>query len=193
MNNWWLSPLTFALAVYGIFFILFLVMRLLKEWQRRKFVSVFKKAIDLGTIHRLEDVNNIIEAVYGRQNDDSHQNFVGSMFLLRLALVSIYESNEGGRAKEHKELVSKLIEECKRVAPYSELPKAEKSILTDVESYLSANCPEDVRRKLGELATKIKDRHDDLVKLESQSRWSLPLTMASIALTIIFGVLSIKR
>jgi len=110
-----------------------------------------------------------------------------------VALISkeIDKSIEDKMLIEWKEKISSFIQKIEEVSPYSDLPDIERSILTDISTYLENNDKDAVERKLSELASIIQARNDDLNKIRSTNKWAVPLAVVGMILTVVFGLLSI--
>ena len=112
-----------------------------------------------------------------------------------VALISkeIDKSIEDKMLIEWKEKISSFIQKIEEVSPYSDLPDIERSILTDISTYLENNDKDAVERKLSELASIIQARNDDLNKIRSTNKWAVPLAVVGMILTVVFGLLSILQ
>ncbi|MGR6008448.1 hypothetical protein ACT7CZ_06825 [Bacillus cereus] len=70
---------------------------------------------------------------------------------------------------------------------FSEIPQSERGMMNDIFSFLGKNDSEAIRRKLVELSNAIQLRKEELDKIEKLNKWSIPLAVVGLALTIMFG------
>lgn len=159
-----------------------------------KFFNAALNGLKKETINTLEDINNIYEGLGGSTFDNSiHHRDHLSKWLKELLVELISrekdESLEGEVLKDYHQKISEFIHKIEEESPYSELSEIERSILTDISTYLENGDKGNVERKLAELAGMIRTRSDDLNKIRNTKKWA----MAGMLFTIIFGLLTILR
>ena len=163
-----------------------------------KFFTTVLNGLEKGTIDTLEDINNIYEGLGGSTfEDSSHHRDHLSKWLKELIVELISrerdESLEGEVLKNYHQKISEFIHKIEEESPYSDISEIERSILTDISTYLEAGNKENVERKLSELAGMIRTRSDDLNKIRNTNKWATGLALAGMVFTIIFGLLAILR
>jgi len=175
------------------------------EEENKKSLSVkinFFKAtlngLEKGTIDTLEDINNIYEGLGGSTFNDfpHHQDHLSKWlkeFLVELISKEKDESLEDEVLKDYHQKISKYIHKIEEESPYSDLSEIERSILTDISTYLENADKENAKRKLSELAGMIRTRSDDLNKIRNTNKWAMGLALAGMVFTIIFGLLTILK
>ena len=72
-----------------------------------------------------------------------------------------------------------------------DLPDTERNIINDLSAFNKLGDQNSINRKLGELSSVIITRYEQQKKIENLNKWSIPLAIIGMVLTIIFGVLSI--
>ena len=92
--------------------------------------------------------------------------------------------------KKTKQQISDFISLNEKNSPFSDLPDTERNILNDLSSFSSNGDNSSVERKIIELSSVIQTRYEEQKKLELQNKWSIPLAIVGLILTIIFGILS---
>ena len=85
-----------------------------------------------------------------------------------------------------------IVQYLAETSPCTDLPDAERNILSDISTFLEKNDVDSVKRKTLELAGMIQARNDDLNKIRNVNRWTVPLSAVGLILTIIFGFLALK-
>lgn len=180
------SSIGIIVGIYGAIILAFFTYQR-KLRNRRKFFQVLKKGLGLGAINSVNDVNNLVEGIYGQNGGTQGQDYPGMLFLLRKALVNAYDNGDESLLK-HKDLLSKLIAECETNKPYSDLPSEEKNIFIDAEAHLQSNNTDHVHQKLVELAARFRVLKQTIEKQDKNGKLSNVLAVVGIVLSIIFGL-----
>ena len=155
------------------------------------------EGLKIGAINTIDDIENVYKGIGVLSTEDLSYRYRLSRWLreFMVALISkeIDKSIEDKTLIEWKEKISSFIQKIEEVSPYSDLPDIERSILTDISTYLKNNDKDAVERKLSELASIIQARNDDLNKIRSTNKWAVPLAVVGMILTVVFGLLSILQ
>ncbi|PFC18838.1 hypothetical protein [Bacillus cereus] len=171
----------------------------LNKYQRRKKIKCFYnsliKGFTLNTIHTIEDVNNIYRGININKLENKKYMYDLST-LLRRFLVELhskkYESLKIEQIHEWKEKIDNFIRHNEQLSPFSELPEAEKGMINDILSFAENKENEEIKRKIKELSRLIQVRKEEIDKIERSNKWSMPMGIVGIILTIIFGIASLK-
>lgn len=171
----------------------------LNKYQRRKKIKCFYnsliKGFTLNTIHTIEDVNNIYRGININKLENKKYMYDLST-LLRRFLVELhskkYESLKIEQIQEWKEKIDNFIRHNEQLSPFSELPEAEKGMINDILSFAENKENEEIKRKIKELSRLIQVRKEEIDKIERSNKWSMPMGIVGIILTIIFGIASLK-
>lgn len=185
--------LTITYAVVSFWFLTFTRERRKRDEQR------FFKALDVGftsgAIESLNDVVNIYKGIAGMSSEDLAYR-TGLSRRLREYLVQVIErgtSDDGKTGQTQKVTISRFIQDNDAASPHADLPDLERSIVSDMSTYLESGNVSAVQRKIAELSSAIQARENDLSRIRSTNRWSVPLAAVGLVLTILFGVLSLIR
>lgn len=160
-----------------------------------KFFSILLSGFSLGTIDTLEDIYNLYKGVYKYElENDAYRQNINS--LLRQFLVFLFEEENLELYDEKlivdwKNKINGLIMKNEKLSPFAELPASDRSILNDILAFLEKGDNSSVKRKLEEISNSIHIRKEQLSILEKQNKWSVPLAVVGLILTIIFGIWSI--
>ncbi|EDZ49324.1 hypothetical protein [Bacillus cereus] len=171
----------------------------LNKYQRRKKIKCFYnsliKGFTLNTIHTIEDVNNIYRGININKLENKKYMYDLST-LLRRFLVELhskkYENLKIEQIHEWKEKIDNFIRHNEQLSPFSELPEAEKGMINDILSFAENKENEEIKRKIKELSRLIQVRKEEIDKIERSNKWSMPMGIVGIILTIIFGIASLK-
>lgn len=179
-----------------IFMIIFKKRRLRRN---KKFYKTLSNGFKDGNIESPQDIRNIFNGIFNLScdiDDSVHCNKIVN--LLRKYLVQ-FINNEDEASDPNiicktncniKKKVTEFIDYYEKQYPYSDLPIAEMNILNDINVFIANNDVESIKRKINELAGIIQVRNDDIKGLKNSNKWSIPLAVIGLILTIIFGILS---
>lgn len=166
-----------------------------RKKRKEKFFNVLSEGLKSGSITTLDDVVNVYKGVSGLESEDLSYRY-GLSKLLREFLVEVISkkvdrSLDDETIREWKEKITKFIKENEDISPYADLPAAERNILSDITTFLDMGDADAVKRKILELAGMIQARHDDLNRIRSINKWTVPLSVIGLILTVIFGMLAL--
>lgn len=192
------------LAIFAIIFTVvygFAASILLKKLKERRlnrknvFIETFIKGISEGTIENSEDLLNVYSGITQLSTEDL-SNKQGLNKWLREILAKLINGEVGkdldnGKLLAIKQKITEFINTNEKISPFSDLPDTERNILNDINSYNKSNDNESINRKLNELSSVIVTRYEQQKKIENLNKWSIPLAVIGLILTILFGILSI--
>ncbi|MCU5695514.1 hypothetical protein OCB06_19145 [Bacillus cereus] len=166
----------------------------IKSKEVDKFSNVLLQGLKLGTINNLDDVYNIYKGIndYELVNENYRYSLNKSLrkFLVKIQTEE-FEDIEEEDIKKWKSKVDEFIKKNEELSPFSELPQAERNIMNDILAYLDKNDNESIRRKIMELSNSIQIRKEQIDKIDKQNKWSVPLAVIGLVLTIFFGIASL--
>ena len=180
-------------TTYGIIFYYFLrYLHIRNVKVEEEFHKLMLEGLKNETIEDLEDVYIIYNGLKRTQisNGDYRLNHLLNTFIKKLQ--SNKDSLEVGKLKVYIKKAKELLNKNKEVEPFSDLPDQEKNILNDILSYVQSKDSDSAIRKLKELAIAVSKQKLYVNKLEKQNKWSIPLAIIGLILTVIFGVLSLN-
>jgi len=163
-----------------------------KTAPRQRLWEALGKGLRSGAVATVEDVVNIYKGIHGLGGEDQSYR-AGLTHDLREYLVSVVSEKDrkGEAAKATKEKVTAIINAIEQEDPFSDLPAAERDMLMDVQRLLDQGDAKTAKRKLRDLAGLIEVRQEALEKLQASNRWSVPLAVVGMILTVIFGIVSL--
>ncbi|SCM88437.1 hypothetical protein [Bacillus mycoides] len=162
--------------------------------EKDNFYEILINGLEMQTINTIEDIYNIYKGIndFDLENENYRYNLNK---LLRKFLVKLYSEEmkdiKPEQIKEWKIKIDGFIKKNEELSPFSELPPAERGMMNDIISFLDKSDNESIRRKLIELAGVIQVRKEELDKIENLNKWSIPLAIVGLLLTIIFGIASL--
>ncbi|MEG9328134.1 hypothetical protein V6B16_09350 [Salinimicrobium catena] len=172
----------------------------LKKYRRKKlekkkeFFEILKEGLINETIQTPNDLVNIYKGVTNLSTEDISYRYGLNKWLREFLAKSIGNKIDGIDKKDLfkiKEKISLFIEHNEKISPFSDLPDTERNMLTDINSFSDNGDKVALKRKVKELGNIIQTRYDEQKKLESQTRWSIPLAIIGVILTVVFGIISI--
>jgi hypothetical protein len=167
-----------------------------KQIEEKRFLKALSNGIKTGIVTEFSDIENIYKGVRGASGDEE-SNKARLAKWLRQYLLSLFE-NDGDNteteiARKIKIEITKYIEQVEKTTPHAGLPDLERSIIRDIDTYLSIENKDAAKRKIDELVAAIQVREESLKKLESTNKWSVPLSVIGLILTVIFGFISLLK
>lgn len=86
-----------------------------------------------------------------------------------------------------------ILESEREQEPYLQLPPEERRILVNLENSVKNNDTQTALFNLTELNNVLRINNENLEKLRKQNRWSVPLAIVGLIITILFGILTVLR
>lgn len=174
---------------------------LLKRIQARKtqhkkdFFETSIRGLLEGTIETTEDLLNIYKGVTNLSSEYSSYGY-GLNRWLREIMAQLISRKIGSELDTQdvialKNKISDFIITNDKNSPFADLPDSERNILSDLSSYSNNGDRASVFKKINELSIVIQTRYEEQKKLEAQNKWSIPLAIIGLVLTVIFGIISL--
>ncbi|MBB1410207.1 MULTISPECIES: hypothetical protein [unclassified Pseudoalteromonas] len=147
-----------------------------------------------GTLNTVDDVVNIYKGIHELGGEDVSYR-AGLAKYLREYLVNVISSKdrEADEISAIKDKVTGIIDAIETESPYSDVPAAERNLIVDVQKFIAHNDQESAREKLSDLAGLIEVRQDSLDRVQASNKWSVPLAVIGLVLTVVFGVISLIK
>ena len=166
-----------------------------KEAKKSLFFETAIQGLVDGTIETTGDLINVYKGVTNLTTEDLTYRYGLNKWLREILaqLISrkICKELDIDQVKILKEKINDFIITNERTSPFSDLPDTERNLLSDVSSFSKSGDNESLDRKIIELSSVIQTRHEVQKKLESQNKWSIPIAVIGLILTVIFGIISI--
>ncbi len=193
------SHKVFMLCLCGlavIYVISIIILIIIKDRAFRKQKNEFKGVITLGlsedAIVCLDDVFNVFYGIT-QYSSDNISNAKLIIHWLREILTS--EISDKSKDKDTKQrIIDKLnsyIKKLNDINPYADLPDTERSIISDIKQYNELKDIESSSRKIDELINVIITRYEQQKKIEKMNKFSVPIAVFGVILTILFGIISV--
>jgi hypothetical protein len=167
-----------------------------RRLERKKvFINTFIKGISDNTIANSTDLLNIYSGITKLSPEDlTNRQDLNKWLretLARLINKEVGQDLAQDKVIEIKDKITNFIKENETTSPYTDLPDTERNIINDLSAFNKLGDQNSINRKLGELSSVIITRYEQQKKIENLNKWSIPLAIIGMVLTIIFGVLSI--
>jgi len=163
--------------------------------RRRERQTRLKRAVSIGLVNGqitgVDDLVNIYRGVTNASDDDISYK-LGVTKILRSLLVTLASNSEAGRPEtELRAKIKRLLAEIQQQTPFADVPAAERNLILDAREFIERNELNAAKQKIGDLAGLIEARNEAYTKLQSANKWSVPLAIVGLILTVVFGVASI--
>lgn len=170
---------------------------LFKARERRKIRELgqqeaISKGMLNGTIESIEDLINVYKGINELGADDITYRAGLSKFL-RAYLAKIVGSDDltTDQIKALKERVNAFLKKIDEESPFVDLPAAERNLIIDIQKFITVEDKNSAYAKLEDLAGLIEVRQDGFERLQNSNKWSIPLAVIGLVLTVVFGVVSL--
>lgn len=114
----------------------------------------------------------------------------GFINILEDYLVHIF-TNKDKYNKEKYVFVTNLLKNELKQEPYSQLPNDQRRILKNLENAIQKSDSTSAIYNLTELNDVLLNTNNEIRNLERESKWTLPLGIVGLVLTILFGIMTI--
>lgn len=178
---------------YAVIFKTFLDRAINRKKQRNeKFFKALDSGFDNDSIENYEDVTNIYEGITKMSTEDNEFKY-GLKRWLKEYLVNLVSKDNLDKVilKERKIKITDFIRKNEEIAPYDDIPSAEKNLLLDILLFSKENKQDALKRKIDELGGIIKTKNEVLNKIQNSNKYSTIFAIVGLVLTIIFGLLSL--
>lgn len=183
------------LVVAFYFIILILLYFFIIKWKKKKrekfFITIFN-AYKEGTLNSNEDLVNIFKGINGDNEEIeviSGINRYLRLFLVELRTNSRYPLNLDVNIPLLVEFITKQIKANEQNQPFADVPALERNYLKDIKKYIELNEANSAIDKLKDLGALILAREDSLERIQKLNKWSIPIAVIGMLLTILFGTI----
>jgi hypothetical protein len=163
--------------------------------RKNTFIETFIKGVSDNTIENSEDLLNVYSGITNLSTEDlTNKQDLNKWLREILAKIVNKEVGKDFTAEQTisiKNKITEFINRNEKANPFTDLPDTERNIINDISTYNKVGDKDSVDRKINELSSVIITRHEQQRKIESLNKWSIPLAVIGLILTIIFGILSI--
>lgn len=160
-----------------------------REFEQQEAIS---KGLLNGAIESIDDLINVYKGINGLSSDDiSYRAGLGKFLREYLAKLVCSDDLGHDQIKDLKNKVNSFLKKIDEESPFADLPAAERNLIIDVQRFVGVGDSASAFRKLEDLAGLIEVRQDGFEKLQNSNKWSIPLAVIGLVLTVVFGVASI--
>lgn len=184
-------------AAFTVVYVITAQRFLLQSRERRKKRELdqqeaISKGLLNGAIESIDDLINVYKGVNGLSADDiSYRAGLGKFLREYLAKLVSSDDLTQAQIKDLKGKVNAFLKKIDEESPFADLPAAERNLIIDVQRFVSVGDNASAFRKLEDLAGLIEVRQDGFEKLQNSNKWSIPLAVIGLVLTVVFGVASL--
>jgi hypothetical protein len=165
--------------------------------RRKRFFRAILEGLKTGSVLTIDDVVDLYKGIFISDSEvlDTHVGLSTCLrqFLVELLAGSLGDNSNSETLVKWKERVSEFIRISEERSPFEGLPPYERNILRDLNNYINTQDHDSIKRKLLELGGVLHTRLDHLNRIRNINRWSFPITMVGMILTVVFGVVAITK
>lgn len=166
-------------------------MRRRREDRDQKLKQAISSGLVNGQIEGVDDLVNLYRGVTNSSDDDVSYK-AGVSRVLRRLLLTLASDPEGTQSKRMLKIkIKELLRLIETETPFAGLPAAERNLVLDARKFIETNELGAATQKVDDLANLIEARQDAYEKLQSSNKWSVPLAIIGLVLTVVFGVMSL--
>lgn len=188
-----LSWIVWVIVIYSLFlFVCYLWGESRRKEFRELFFTTVRTAYLDGALNTQEEIKNIYKGIYG--DVEESQLISGLNKNLRMFLVAL-SSNKFRYVVPKQDLIKLVnfinttIKDNETNKPFSEVPILERGYLIDAKCFIEANKTKEAIDKLVDLGGLIQSKQDMVQKLQKSNKWSVPLAVIGLVLTVVFGTI----
>lgn len=192
----WLPALIVMVMVgYGVAVLsLFVRFRERKVDKKRKFFSAIREGLANGSI---EDVVDLYKGIYVSSADVTSAHYGLStqlrQFLVDLLSKELHNVQDDETILAWKDRVSEFIRISEERTPFEGLPDYERNVLRNISNFVEMGDQPAIKRKLLELGGILHTKSDNLNRIRGINRWSIPISLIGLVLTVLFGFIAIIK
>lgn len=156
--------------------------------RRRRLRTAFAHGVHGKTIRDVSDAIDVYRGICPNVTDDSAIR----QSIARILREIVAGEAEAGLAADFGSMdhAKGMLRDILEVDPFLGLPSADRSLLKDIDTYISNNETFAAKIKLRDLGGLIQARHDSLRSQQAINRWSVPIAVLGLVLNVVFGVLA---
>lgn len=190
------STVMIAVAVSAYVFAAQYFLRISRERRNKRqetLHNAISKGLLNGALESVEDFVNVYKGVHGLSADDiTYRAGLGRNLREYLVRLVSDDKMEAQEVRLLKEKINVILKQIEAEAPFADLPAAERNLIIDVQKFVGSGDVHSANQKLQDLAGLVEVRQDALERLQASNKWSIPLAIIGLVLTVIFGIVSLK-
>jgi hypothetical protein len=165
--------------------------------RRNKLYTALLAGLRNGSVSNIDDVVDLYKGLFVSDGEvlDSQLGLSTQLrqFLVELLAGTLDPRLEDVTVVEWKGRVSEFIRISEERSPFEGLPPYERNILRDLNNFIDLGDRAAIKRKLLELGGILHTRIDNLNRIRNINRWSIPISMMGLMLTLLFGFVAIVK
>jgi len=179
-------------VVYITFFAYFIIRtRKRRETREQHLLTAVTTGLVNGQVEGVDDLVNLYRGVTNSNDDDVSYKAAVTRILRRL-LVSLASDPQTGHSQHAlKVKIKGLLQRIEAETPFAGLPTAERNLILDARRFIEGEELVAASQKVDDLANLIEARQDAYEKLQTANKWSVPLAVIGLVLTVVFGIMSL--
>ena len=142
-------------------------------------------------VQGIDDLVNLYRGINNSSDDDVAYNAAISRALRRILVTLAIEPVSDQSSKDLRVKVKLMLSKIEADTPFVDLPAAERNLIIDTKGLIEAQELKAASQKINDLANLIEARQEAYEKLQVANRWSVPLAIIGLVLSLAFGIISL--
>jgi hypothetical protein len=159
------------------------------------FKTTLTRGIDTKKITTLKDCVDVVKGITGTLEEDGAKSILAAWlprYLVRLISEQV-TFTQPVKSNDAKEIVSGFIRELEVSDPFAQLPSAERGVINDIHRAVESDNKMLAEAKIKDLASLVEARIEDQNKIQRINKYSTPLAIVGVILTVLFGIISLIK
>lgn len=165
--------------------------------RHERFYQRILNAFNNGFIEDIDDLVNMYTDHTGIYHDRDNLKFylVRRLrgFLSYLTRQKDIDEEMKKKILGYKSQVKQWVSDMEKKEPYSDVPSSERHILLEIERLLPTEKETAISGRLKDLSGLIRNRQEERNRLLRTTRWSVPMTVVGVLLTLLFGGINLYQ
>lgn len=164
-----------------------------KRRRDAELLGAISSGLTNGQVEDVDDLVNLYRGIGNGAADDVAYKASISRTLRKILVALAANRNSSSAEVELRGKIKSLLAKLEQDTPFSGVPTAERNLIIDAQEFINKAEPNAARQKINDLASMIEARQEAYARLQSANRWSVPLAVIGLILTVVFGVMSLVK
>ncbi|MGP8322039.1 MAG: hypothetical protein ACT6FE_06930 [Methanosarcinaceae archaeon] len=162
-----------------------------KSKAKDKLLNLLQENLEKGRVLDLELIGHIKQSV--------EREFGVEIAVTHLLQDILLKLNEASKDSDHEKIdalnikLKELINQENKAAPFENLPEEERRLLKGLDDAIKHNDESSIQFHFDELNSVLSVRNAEHSRATKLNKWSVPLAVVGLTLTIIFGVIGMNN
>ena len=178
--------MTSMIAVFPQFFKILLKEKNKRINSKEKLFKLLDSNLKKSIIKTREDIMLLMNSV----NREYYEDY--SLAPILEDYIAYLSEKDDDTLKDNYDLIKEIINKENEEKPFSNLPDQERRLMKSIDDSVKHNDIDSIKYNLQELNSVITTRNKIYKKANALNRWSIPVAIIGILLTVFFGIMSLR-